>query len=181
MKFPALAASLLMLAPLAGAQPVDLARSQLTFTMKQMNVPVSGSFRKFSANIDFNPQKPEAGRADIVIDTASIALPTREAEAEARKKDWFNTAQFPQARFTSTAMKALGGNRYQVSGRLTLKGVTRDVTAPFTARAENGVTLVEGSLPISRLAFRIGEGSWSDTGTVADDVQLSFRMALKGQ
>jgi len=123
-----------LLAAPAFAQPVDLTKSQLAFTLKQMGVPMSGSFKKFAANVDFNPAQAEAGKADISIDVGSIALPTGEASAEARKKEWFNAAQFPQARF--------------------------------------------GTLPISRLAFKIGEGSWSDTGTVADNVDLKFRLVL---
>ncbi len=167
-----------LLAAPAFAQPVDLTKSQLAFTLKQMGVPMSGSFKKFAANVDFNPAQAETGKADISIDVGSIALPTGEASAEARKKEWFNATQFPQARFVSTSMKSLGNNRYQVTGKLTLKGISRDVTAPFTATAQGKTLTVDGTLPISRLAFKIGEGSWSDTGTVADNVDLKFRLVL---
>lgn len=173
-----LSLALLSAAP-SFAQTLDLAKSSLTFTMKQMNVPVSGGFKQFAAKVDFNPQKLDTSIADFTIETKSISLPTRDAENEARKKDWFDTARFPQARFTSTSIKSLGSNRYQVNGKLSLKGVSRDVSAPFTAKEEGGVTWIEGVMLISRLAFKIGEGSWSDTGSVADEVQLKFKMALR--
>lgn len=173
--------TLLLLAALATpalAQPVDLAKSQLIFSMKQMGVPVSGSFKKFAANVSFNPAQPEAGKADISIDINSISLPTADANAEARKKDWFNTAQYPQARFVSSSIKPLGNNRFQVSGKLTLKGITREVSAPFQISPQGKQLAIDGALPISRLSFKIGEGSWSDTGTVADNVDLKFRIVL---
>ncbi|SCK21684.1 YceI family protein [Vogesella sp. LIG4] len=173
--------TLLLLAALsvpAFAQPVDLGKSQLAFTMKQMGVPVSGNFKKFAANVSFNPAQPDAAKADIGIDINSISLPTADANNEARKKDWFNAAQFPQARFVSSSIKPLGNNRFQVSGKLTIKGTTRDVSAPFQITAQGKQLTVDGLLPISRLAFKVGEGSWSDTSTVADNVDLKFRIVL---
>ncbi|RXZ44810.1 YceI family protein [Crenobacter cavernae] len=178
-KLTLIAATVLLVAPLSFAQPVDLAQSRIVFTMKQLNVPIDGAFTKFLANVDFDAKKPEAGKADFTIQTASISLPTADAIAEAKKKEWFNTAQYPTARFVSSGMKSLGNGRYQVNGKLTMKGVTRDVSAPFTAREAGGVTVVEGVLPVSRLAFKVGDGEWSDTGTVDDQVQIKFRVALK--
>jgi polyisoprenoid-binding protein YceI len=176
---PLIAAAALA-APLAFAQPLDLAQSRIGFTLKQLNVPVDGKFKQFNAKVDFDPAKPQTGKADITISTASIDLPTSDANEEARKKDWFNVAQYPTARFISTSIKPLAAGRFQVAGKLTLKGVTRDVSVPFTSKAQNGLTVVEGMLPISRLTFKIGEGEWSDTGTVDETVQIKFRLALKG-
>ena len=98
MKALLISAGLLLASPVF-AQNVDLGKSQLVFTMKQMGVPVSGSFKKFAAKVSFDPAKADKGSADITIDVNSISLPTADANAEARKKDWFNTAQFAQARF----------------------------------------------------------------------------------
>jgi hypothetical protein len=67
------------------AAPLDAGKSQINFTMKQLNVPVTGSFKKFSGNVVLDLKKPEAGKADISIDTASISLPTAEAVGEAKR------------------------------------------------------------------------------------------------
>lgn len=171
--------ALAVLASAASAQTVDLAHSQVGFTFRQLAVPVDGSFRQFAANVVFDPARPAAGRADITIQTGSIALPTTDASTRARDKAWFNVAQYPTARFVSTRIAPLADGRFRVDGKLTLKGVTREVSAPFAARVQGGVTLVEGVLPVSRLAFRIGDGEWADTDTVADTVDIKFRMALK--
>jgi polyisoprenoid-binding protein YceI len=175
-----LALALLLSVPLAQAAPIDAAQSRIGFTMKQENAPVDGSFKTFSGTVVLDLAHPAAGHADIVINTGSIALPTREAENETHKKDWFNSSQIPTARFTTTSIKSLGGNRYQFAGKLTLKGITRDVSAPFTAQKQGALTVVDGVLPISRLAFKIGEGDWSDTSTVADEVRIKFHVAVHG-
>ncbi|BAK75306.1 YceI family protein [Pseudogulbenkiania sp. NH8B] len=173
-----ISAALLLATPLAFAAPADLTQSRIGFAMKQLGTPVDGGFKSFSANVELNPAKPEAGKADITIQTGSISLPTRDAEAEAKKKEWFNAGQFPTARFVSSSIKSAGPNRYQVTGKLTLKGITRDVSAPFTLKQQGALSVVEGVLPVSRLAFKIGEGDWTDTGTVADEVQIKFRVAF---
>lgn len=161
------------------AQSVDVGHSQIGFTLKQLSVPVDGSFKQFNAKVSFDAAKPQATQADITIQTASIALPTADANNQAKQKDWFNVAQYPTARFVSTTVKPLAAGRFQVTGKLTLKGITREVSAPFSAKAQGGITVVEGVLPISRLAYKIGEGEWADTDTVADTVQIKFRVALK--
>ena len=178
MKKSLLIAAALLISSQAFAQTVDTAKSQLVFTMKQVGVPVSGSFKKFNAKVNFDPTIADKGSADFTIDTNSISLPTADANAEAKKKDWFNSAQFPQARFVSSSIKPLGGNRYQVNGKLTIKGISRDISAPFTATTQGKTLNIDGTLPVSRLAFNIGDGSWRDTATVADNVDLRFRVVL---
>jgi polyisoprenoid-binding protein YceI len=173
-----LMAVLLSLPLLAQAQAVDPAASRLDFTLTQMGVPMKGSFRTFKADAHFDPAKLASSRADIRIATTSIALPATDAVAEAKKPAWFDTARYPEARFVSSAFKALPGGRYEVRGKLTLKGVTRDISAPFTAQAQGNTMRIEGVLPVSRLAFNIGDGSWRDTETVSDTVKLNFSLTL---
>ena len=168
----------LLAAGLAQAAPINSAQSHIGFTMKQLNVPVDGSFKNVSGTVTLDLKKPTAGKADLVINTASIALPTAEAQNTAKQKDWFNVGQFPTAHFVTSSIKGLGGNRYQFNGKLTLKGTTKPVSATFTAKPQGALTVVEGVLPVSRLAYKIGEGEWADTGTVADAVQIKFKVAF---
>jgi polyisoprenoid-binding protein YceI len=156
----------------ARAQTVDYAKSQITFAAKQMNVPVEGAFKKFTAAIAWDAAKPEASHAELTIDVTSFDLGQDDINDEAKGKDWFDAKNFPQAKFVSTAVKALGGGKYEAAGKLSIKGRTRDVTAPFSFNA--GV--FEGGLTIKRLQFGIGEGAWSDTSTVADEVQVKFKI-----
>ncbi|MBI5255258.1 MAG: YceI family protein [Burkholderiales bacterium] len=175
------AVTLPILCPPAMAQTVVPAQSDISFVSKQMGVPVEGRFRKWSAQISFDPKKPEAGKVAFTIDTASASFGAPETDAEVPKATWFNVARFPQASFQSTTIKAAGPGKVEVSGKLTIKGSTQDVTVPVTvASAPGGSGTATGSFTIKRLDFKIGEGEWADTSIVANEVQVRFKLAFTG-
>ena len=156
------------------------AQSQITFTSKQMGVPVEGQFKKFDAQVAFDPAKLAASRIAFTVDTGSATLGVKESDAELPKAPWFNVPKFPQATFQSTAIKSLGGGKYEVAGKLSIKGNTQDVTVPVAMTQAGAVTTATGAFAIKRLAFKIGENEWADTSMVADDVQVKFKLALTG-
>lgn len=176
--------ALLCLSP-ALAQPAASAevtavigdKSSLSFVVREMNVPVDGKFRKFTAQVSFDPAKPETAKTSIDIDLASIDTGNPEANDEVVGKDWLDTKNFPQAHFVSSAFKALGGNRYEVVGKLSIKGRTRDVTAPFIFAPQGSGGTFDGAFTLKRADFAIGEGSWSDFSAVANEIQVKFHFA----
>ncbi|MEO8058103.1 MAG: YceI family protein [Burkholderiales bacterium] len=178
-----MAASCLLAGTAAFAQaPAKLlpAQSEIAFVSKQMGVPVEGVFRKFDARIEFDPKKPEAGNVSFTIDTGSASLGIAQTDAELPKPEWFNAPKFPQATFQSNAIKGLGGGRFEVAGKLTIKGKVRDVVVPVGVTQSAGSSVAAGSFTIKRLEFKIGEGDWADTGMVANDVQVRFKLTLTG-
>ena len=166
--------------PAWAQQKLVPAQSEIAFTSKQMGVPVDGTFRKFDAQVAFDPKKPEAAKIAFTIDLASASLGAPETEAELAKADWFNTKMFPQATFQSGAVKALGAGRFEVSGKLVIKSATRDVVVPVTLTQAAGNTTASGSFAIKRLDYKIGDGDWKDTSMVADPVQIKFKLVLTG-
>lgn len=169
------------LAPLfAHAQQQLLpAQSEIVFVSRQMGVPVEGRFRAFSAQVAFDPVKPESSKIAFTVDTGSADI-SREANAELPKATWFNTAVFPKATFQSSSVRRLDATRYEVAGKLSIKGVSSDVVVPVTLAQSGASTTATGAFPLRRLIFRIGEQEWSDTSMVADEVQVRFRLALTG-
>lgn len=163
-------------APAVTYNAVQPAQSRLSFVFKQMNVPVEGKFNRFAAQIDFNPAKPEAGHAAFTVDIASIDAGSAEANGEVVGKNWFNAKAFPQAKFISTGIKALGGNRYQVAGNLTIKGRNRPVAAPFTFTAQGAQGAFDGGFVLKRADFGLGEGEWADFSTVANEIQIKVHL-----
>ena len=153
-------------------------KSSITFTSKQMGVAVNGGFRKFDAQLVIDPAKPEAGKARVDVDLASIDAGSSDADTEVKGKGWFNTAAFPKASFVSSSVKALGDGRFEAHGSLTIKGISRETVIPFLIRNEGAGAWLEGGFVLPRLQFKIGEGMWSDTSTVADEVQVKFKLFL---
>jgi len=162
----------------ASAQSVLYEKSRISCVSKQMNVPVEAVFRKFTARISFDPARPESAKATIEIDVGSFDIDNAEANDEARGKSWFDARNFPKATFTSTAVKALGGGRFEARGPLTIKGKTVEVITPFTYREAPGGAVIDGNFSVRRLQYNIGEGAWKDTDTVADEVQIRYQLAL---
>lgn len=156
------------------------AQSAVNFEAKQMGVPLKGHFKKFDAKIAFDAAKPEASKIHFSIDTGSATMGAKETDAELPKADWFNVAKFPQATFDSSAVKALGGGKFQVDGTLTIKGNAQKVSLPVTLTQSGTTTTATGTLPLKRLTFRIGDGDWKDTSMVADEVTVQFKLALTG-
>lgn len=150
------------------------AQSALTFGYRQMGVAMEGKFSKFSAQLAFDPAKLASARASIDVNLASIDTGSTDADEEVAGKKWFNAKAYPLASFVSTGVKSIGGNRYQATGKLTIKGKTLEVTAPvtFDGRA------FDGSFTIKRLAYGIGTDEWADLGTVADEIQIKFHLVV---
>jgi len=178
-KLGALGAALLVTAAHAD-QKLLPAQSEIGFVSKQMGVPVEGRFKKFDAQIAFDPKKPEVSKIAFTIDTGSATVGAPESDAELPKAPWFNVPKFPQASFQSSAVKGLGAGKFEVTGKLSIKGNVRDVVVPVTLTQNGATTVATGAFGLKRLGFKIGEGDWADTSMVADDVQVKFKLALSG-
>jgi len=176
----ALTLATLAAVPALAQQKLLPAQSEIVFVSKQMGVPVEGHFKKFDAQIAFNPAKPETSKIAFSVDTGSASLGTPEVDAELPKPVWFNVPKFPQATFQSAAVKRVAPGKFEVAGKLSIKGQSQDVLVPVTLTQSGATTTATGAFVIKRLVFKIGEGEWADTSMVADDVQVRFKLALSG-
>lgn len=152
-------------------------QSRIGFEFRQMNVPVTGRFKRFTAQMTFDPARPEASSARVEIDLASIDTGSPEADDESADRLWFNTSAYPKAVFASTRIRALGNNRYEMRGTLTLKGRSREMVVPVTYTPGKSAAAFDGAFILKRLDFGIGEGMWADVDTVANEVRVTFRIA----
>ena len=174
-----LCCALAALAPAAQAiefNQLQPAKSSLSFVSKQMNVPVEGQFKSFRSKLAYDPTKPAAAKAEFEIDMASIDAGSKDANDEVAGKAWFNTKAFPVAKFVSTSVKPLGGNRLEIAGKMTIKGKTLDLTTPITVTQQGNAATFDGSLVLKRADYGIGDGIWADFGTVANEIQIKFRL-----
>lgn len=155
---------------------VQAGSSTIGFAYQQMGVKMDGKFRKFTSQLRFDPANPAAAAASFDVDLLSIDLGSGEAEQEVADKAWFNSKAYPSARFVSTAVKPLGGDRYEVAGKLSIKGRTRDVVLPATFTRQGTSGVFSGSFKLGRTDYAIGEGFWAKTDIVANDVVVNFRI-----
>ena len=171
-----LVAALLGSAQAATFQSVVPEKSTITFSYRQMGVAMDGKFKKFSAQVGLDTAKLDKAKGNIEIDLASIDTGSSEADQEVVSKSWFNVAAHPKASFVLKQLKATGANQYEAKGQLTLKGQTRELTAPVKLTPQGQLS---GSFVMKRADFGIGEGMWAKFDVVANEITVNFNLNLK--
>ena len=161
-------------------QKLVSAQSEISFTSKQMGVPISGSFKKFDAQIAFDPRKPELTKVSFSVDLLSADIGNPETEKELKKPGWFDSLKMPAATFASSGVKSLGGGKFEFSGKLAIKGVSQNIVVPVTLTQASGATRVIGNFTLKRLDFKIGDGDWNDVSLVANEVIVNIKLSVAG-
>jgi cytochrome b561/polyisoprenoid-binding protein YceI len=151
-------------------------QSSLTYAFDQAGAENQGRFKAFTVSFD-----PVAGRLDVVVDMRSFDTGDQQRNGILGGKDFFDVAQYPQSRFTATRV-AKTATGYEATGSLTLRGVTRTITVPFTWRTATvqgrTVGYLAGQTSIRRLDFGVGQGQWKSTEWVGADVKMSYALTL---
>ena len=80
----------------------------------------------------------------------------------------------------STAIKPAGSGKLEVAGKLTIRGATKDVVVPAMLATTGATTTATGSFNLMRNDFKIGEGEWNDSGILANEVEVCFKLVLSG-
>jgi polyisoprenoid-binding protein YceI len=105
----------------------------------------------------------------------SVSAGSADADQTLKSADFFNPAQFPSAQFVARGAQALGGGKYILNGRLTLKGVTKLVSLPFLIDIKGGTARVKSETTINRLDFGVGPESLAGLA-IDKDVKLSIEL-----
>jgi polyisoprenoid-binding protein YceI len=154
--------------------------STISFTGTQNNAPVTGEFKSFDAKIHFDEKNLKESHVSFTVDMNSIKGSFAELASMLKASDWFDTSSFPTARFTSTTFTHQEGNQYQVLGELEIRDKKAPITLFITVDQNTPTTLlVKGETTIKRTIFGVGQGDWSDTKEVKDDVKVNFNLDLK--
>ncbi|HYL04033.1 MAG TPA: YceI family protein [Steroidobacteraceae bacterium] len=160
---------------------LDPAKSSLEFTFLQAGARNKGSFKRFNVSLDFSPADPGTGRLEVTVEVGSLDTGDEDRDDTLRGADLFDVARYPQAHFSATHI-ARTASGYAASGNLTIRGVTRATTVPFTFReATEGATAVAymaGSTAVRRLDFGVGQGDWKATDQAGNEVTVSFSLRL---
>lgn len=157
-------------------QSVQADKSRIGFSFRQMGVAMEGRFKRFSAQVQFDTDKPAQARGRVEIDLASVDAGSSEADQELVGKSWFHVAAHPRAAFVLEGMKPTGAGQYEAAGRLTLKGQTRELRVPLKLSPQG---LLTGSFVLRRADFGIGEGMWSKFDVVANEITVHLVLELK--
>ncbi|MFI4975921.1 MAG: YceI family protein [Caulobacterales bacterium] len=163
-------------APAIAAPPawaVDKAASHLTFSSSVQGAPFSGQFRLWDAAIRFDPKDLAHSSVVATIDMASAVSGDKDRDISMPTEDWFWTSRFPRATFAAAAFRATGPGRYEAVGTLSMRGVSKPLTLPFSLAITGASAKMSARVGINRLAFGVGQGEWQTTETVPAAVVVS--------
>lgn len=172
----ALAAAPAVAAAPAPAWTVDKAASRIGFSSSFGGTAFTGGFRTWDAQIRFDPNNLAGSSAVVSIDTASVATGDADRDKTLPDVPWFASSQYAKAVFRAQTFKALGGGRYQAIGTLTLRGVTKPLTLPFTLNIAGANARMTATLGLNRLAFGVGQGEWAKTEVIPATVNLTISL-----
>jgi polyisoprenoid-binding protein YceI len=156
---------------------VDPAKSSLGFVLTWDKEPFKASFRKWSADIDFDPADLAHAKVSVAIDMASMHSEDPENDKYRNGPNGLDVAHFAQARFLTKALRILGPGRYEATAELTIHGITKEVTLPFALAIAGNSAHMTGETTLSRVDFGIGKGrffgiDWGSERPVAYGVKV---------
>lgn len=155
------------------------AESTLTFTATQNGAPVTGKFTQFSGDIKFDFDKLNESSVNIIVETGFVTASYKDLVDTLKTSDWFNVKLFPQAIFKANQFKKTGDKAYQANGSLTIRDKTVPVTINFNVSSTSDTKVkVSGSTTVKRTAFGVGQGEWSSTDEIKDDVKIEFTLSV---
>lgn len=107
---------------------IDPIHSSVEFSVKHLGVAwIRGRFLKFEGSADFDPENPENGSVEAKIDASTIATGNEKRDAHLKGSDFFDVEKHPYVIFKSTKAEKADGNKYKVSGELTMRGIVKPV------------------------------------------------------
>src|SRR5215472_3879771 len=171
----AAAAAVLCVTPALGAHwNVDAAKSRLGFTVQWGGEPFTATFKSWKADINFDPADLAHSHVVATVDLGSEGSDTPDNDDGLKGPQGFSIAQFPTARFETTSIKHGAGNAYTASGTLSLHGVTKPVTLPFTLAIVGDTAHVTGKAQVLRTDFGLGQGEWAAPTPIAHEVAITL-------
>jgi polyisoprenoid-binding protein YceI len=160
---------------------LDPAKSTFEYQFTQAGALNKGKFTKYTVTLDFSADSLATSKLDVGVDMTSLDTGDKERDDTLKSADLFAVAKFPQSRFTSTTITKTASG-YDAVGKLTIRGVSRDVHVPFSFRTadEQGkpAGYLLGKTTIKRLDFGVGQGDWKATDQVGNDVAVSYSLRL---
>lgn len=165
----------LFFAPLSAmANPLTVAMDQstITFAGKHAGNDFTGTFEKWTADIDFDANDLPKSTATVTIDLASAKTGNGMYDGTLPSADWFDVSNHPTATFTSTAFEKTDTG-FRATGDFTIKGVTKPLTFDFTVSGDAPIHMT-AQFPIHRLDYGIGQNSDPNVEWVDDIITITL-------
>lgn len=164
----------------AGCWKPQPAPKSLTFTASQGGAPFPGEFRSYTAQFCLDDKDPAKGKLTVDVDLDSVDTGLAEMDDALKGEDFFDTSKYPKGSFVSDSMQQVSPGHYQVTGKLSLRGVTKTITVPFTwtPSRDGKQARLDAKTTLQRRDYGIGRGQWDDPQYVGLAVDVVFAITF---
>jgi len=153
--------SLLLITSIYAQQYMPLDNhSSIKFTIKNFGINVSGTMKGLNGTIHFEPDNLQSAFFNIRLDASSINTDNNMRDNHLRKEEYLNVNKYQYISFSSTQVKTTGDGKYLLQGNITIKGVTKPITIPFSVIKQNDDLLFTGDFNLNRRDFKVGGNSF---------------------
>ena len=153
--------------------------SALEFIARYQDTELPGRFRKFDVRLQFDPAAPQKARLEVTVRVDSADMGDVDLNQGIAGADFFDFEHHPVARFVATAIhQGADDDSFIAVGDLQLKGRTRKIEVPFEWRQLPDHAEMQGTVDLERGDFGIGSGAWAKDDTIAQRVEVRFRVTL---
>ena len=174
-----------VISPVSAKQfEVDTAHSSIKFTVSHLQLSdVEGRFNDFNGKFDWNPNDVSKSSLQFAAKTNSVDTGNSKRDAHIQNSDFFDSENYPEFSFQSTKIEHLSGERYAITGDLTARGVTKQITVPATVKGpvdlfgDGSESLgFRATFKINRINYKIGD-TWKGGSdkVVGHDVFLTVK------
>lgn len=168
---------------------IDKSHSEAIFQVRHLVTKVRGRFTDFEGAIEFNEANPEQSSVHFTINTTSIDTAEPDRDKHLRSADFFEVEKFPQITFVSKRIVKRGAETYDVTGDLSIHGVTKEVVLPVAHMGKakdpwgNDRIGFEAESSLNRKDYGLHWNAALETGgfLVGDDVKISLEIQAVGQ
>jgi polyisoprenoid-binding protein YceI len=178
-------AVLIAIAALAGASHAadsapryQSSGGSLTFTFVQAGAESRGSFRQFTAGMRYDERNPAGGSLEVTVQIGSLDTQDKDRDDALAGADLLDAKKYPTANYVADSFARRADGKLEAVGRLTLRGVTRELRIPLTIRDVAGAVELSGEVTIKRLDYGVGQGEWQSTEWVGDEVKLQYKVPM---
>jgi len=169
---------------------VDAPHTEINFTVKHFFTPVTGTFKDYQVDFQFDRENPANSTVRVTIEVASVDTKNERRDNHLRSGDFFNAAEHPSMTFESTSVRQLSEGQLIATGNLTIKGITKEVDLPISVlgitdlppqmqEMMGGVTEVasfEAVTQLDRRDFEVGVENWAQTMIVGGEVEIRINL-----
>lgn len=152
--------------------------ASLTFKGSYQGEAFEGRFERFDPIVVFDPAALGGSRLEVRIDVTSAVTGIDDYDSTLQDADFFDSARYPQASFSTGAIRSTGTDAYEADATLTLRGKTVPFVFPFRFEIDGDRARLTATVTLKRLEFGVGGGDWADTSLIADEVEVKVDLPL---